>query len=170
LPLGAAPRPGDQAPALGVELEPGRPAIVAFLRHTGCPFAEATMRSLRDAAAEAPDVQWVAISHAPDQATERWAASVGGPGEVRLMSDPSRASYAAWGLGRTSAGHFLGARSLGGVARLAREGIRNTHPHGTRWQSAGTFAIDGQAIVRWSHVPEHAGDLPALDVALAAVR
>src|SRR5205814_353510 len=43
-------------------------------------------------------------------------------------------------------------------ARLARHGIRNRHPDGTRWQRAGTFAVDADGIVRWRHVPAHAGD------------
>jgi hypothetical protein len=66
--------------------------------------------------------------------------------------------------------HFLGRRSLRQVAKLARNGIRNRHPHGTRWQSAGTFALDGEATVRWRHLPEHAGDLPDLDAAVRALR
>jgi hypothetical protein len=35
------------------------------------------------------------------------------------MIDPERSAYAAWGLGRSSLGHFAGRRSLGSVARLA---------------------------------------------------
>jgi hypothetical protein len=124
---------------------------------------------LRAAAAGSPDVHWVAISHAPADATERWAGAVGGSGAVDLASDPSRRFYAAWGLGRTTLGHFLGRRSLAAVGDLARQGVRNRHPHGTRWQSAGTFALDGEGIVRWRHVPEHAGDLPDLELALRAL-
>jgi len=174
LPVASAPQVGDPAPALpgagDTELTTGRPAILAFLRHTGCPFAEATMRALRDAAASSTDIQWLAISHAPGPATERWAAHLGGTGDVKLISDPSRRSYVAWGLGRTSAGHFLGRRSLGAVAQLARSGIRNTHPSGTRWQSAGTFALDSAQVIRWRHVPEHAGDLPNIAAAESAIR
>jgi len=55
------------------------------------------------------------------------------------------------------------------VASLAREGVRNRHPAGTRWQSAGTFALAGRKIVRWSALPAHSGDLPDLDSALAAL-
>jgi hypothetical protein len=153
-----------------IALDDGRPAIVAFLRHTGCPFAERTMQLLRDGAAGSPEVQWIAISHAPEPATERWCRSVGGAGDVLVVSDPSRRSYADWGLGRTSMGHFLGRRSLIEVAALARNGVRNRHPSGTRWQSAGTFALDGDAIVRWSSLPEHAGDLPDLVAAVASLR
>jgi hypothetical protein len=88
---------------------------------------------------------------------------------VRVASDPSRRTYASWGLGRTSLAHFLGRRSLGAVADAARRGVRNRHPHGTRWQSAGTFALDGRAIVRWRLLPEHAGELPDLEEAVSAV-
>jgi hypothetical protein len=170
LPVVPAPPPGDRARELPVALEAGRPAIVAFLRHTGCPFAERTMQMLRDGAEREPGVQWIAISHAGASDTERWCEAVGGCGGVTVASDPARTSYAGWGLGRTSLGHFLGRRSLASVVGLAREGIRNRHPDGTRWQSAGTFALDREAVVRWRQLPEHAGDLPDLDAALATLR
>jgi hypothetical protein len=170
LPLASVPEPGQPAPPLPLALEPGRPAVVAFLRHTGCPFAEATLRMLRTAAAASPEIAWIAISHATPEATERWCDAVGGCGGVRVVSEPSRHSYADWGLGRTSLAHFLGRRSLSAVADHARRGIRNRHPHGTRWQSAGTFALDGQSDVRWRHVPVHAGDLPDLAAAVRALQ
>jgi len=128
------------------------------------------MRMLRESATRSPDVQWIAISHAPEKATDQWCHAVGGKDGVRVASDPSRSTYAQWGLGRTSLGHFLGRRSLAAVASLARRGIRNRHPHGTRWQSAGTFALDDQAIIRWRLLPAHAGDLPDLEAALEALR
>ncbi len=127
------------------------------------------MQMLRERAARSPELSWLAISHASAEQTERWAQALGGAGAVRLACDPSRGCYAEWGLERTSLGHFLGRRSLRAVAGLAREGVRNRHPAGTRWQSAGTFALDRDGIVRWRALPEHAGDLPDLDAALAAV-
>jgi hypothetical protein len=142
--------------------------VIAFLRHTGCPFAEATMHALRDAAAERPEIDWIAVSHAPPNATERWCEAVGGRGEVQVLLDQDRACYAAWGLGRSSLGHFMGRSSLTEVSRLARRGIRNRHPEGTRWQRAGTFAIDAAGAVRWRHLPAHAGELPDLAAAAAA--
>lgn len=165
----AAPQFGDPAPALPVPLDRERPAVVAFLRHTGCPFAELTMQRLRDAAEAWPQVQWIAISHAPAHATGRWCKQVGGCAGVSVASDPSRAAYARWGLGRTSLGHFLGRRSLTGVMSLARSGVHNRHPHGTRWQTAGTFALDPEGIVRWRHLPSHAGEVPDLEPAVRAV-
>jgi hypothetical protein len=147
---------------------PVPPLVVAFLRHTGCPFAEWTARELRAAAERHPGVAWVAVSHAPREATDNWAAAVGGLAGVTLVSDPERRSYAAWGLGRSSLAHFAGRRSLTQVARLAREGIRNRHPDGSRWQQAGTFAVDDRGAVAWRHLPAHAGDLPDLDAAASA--
>ena len=147
--------------------DPG--AIVAFLRHTGCPFAEATARTLREAAAAKPAIDWVAVSHAPAGTTARWCEAIGGLDGVRVLIDTDRVSYATWGLGRSSLAHFMGRRSLSEVARLARRGIRNRHPEGTRWQQAGTFAVDGAGVVRWRHLPEHAGELPDVDEAAAAV-
>jgi hypothetical protein len=143
--------------------------VVAFLRHTGCPFAEATARALREAAAAHEDIAFVAVSHAPTRATARWCDAIGGMDGVRLLIDDERVHYATWGLGRTTLRHFAGRRSLSEVARLARAGTRNRHPDGTRWQRAGTFAVDAGGIVRWNHVPAHAGDLPDLRAALLAL-
>jgi hypothetical protein len=88
---------------------------------------------------------------------------------VGLLIDDGRIHYATWGLGRSSLRHFAGRRSLREVARLARHGIRNRHPDGTRWQKAGTFAVDADGIVRWRHLPQYAGDLPDLAAAAQAV-
>ena len=168
VPTAHPPHVGERARALPVELD-GRPTVVVFLRHMGCPFAEATFKRLRDIADADPGTRWIAVSHGAQRATQSWCSAVaGGPGEIEVIVDAERRAYGAWGLGRTSLGHFLGARSLREVSRLARRGIRNRHPSGTRWQSAGAFGIDAAGIVRFVHVPRHAGDLP--DVSVAAAR
>jgi hypothetical protein len=170
-PTAEPPEPGEPARRLPTPGSDGaRPAVIAFLRHTGCPFAEATMRGLREAAEAQPGIEWIAVSHAPAQATQHWCDAVGGCGSVRVLLDPERVFYAAWGLGRSSLGHFMGRRSLAQVSRLAREGVRNRHPEGTRWQQAGTFAVDAGETVRWRHLPEHAGELPDLEQAALAAR
>jgi AhpC/TSA antioxidant enzyme len=144
------------------------PAVVAFLRHVGCPFADATMRELSQLADERPEIAWIAVSHARLEATDRWCAAVGASHRVRLVIDEERAAYGAWGLGRTNLRHFAGRRSLAAVADLARKGIRNRHPAGTRWQRAGTFAVDASGRIVWRHIPRHAGELPDLTAAAAA--
>lgn len=166
MPVAAPPDVGAAAPALPSEAPPERPLVVAFLRHTGCPFAEWTARELSKAAERHPDIEWLAVSHAPPEATREWANAIGGLGSASLVSDPDRESYAAWGLGRSSLAHFAGRRSLAQVARLARQGVRNRHPDGSRWQQAGTFAVGADDSVRWRHLPAHAGEVP--DLAAAA--
>jgi hypothetical protein len=170
VPTSAPPEPGEPARELpDPALPDGRPAVVSFLRHTGCPFAEATARTLRDTAAAHPEIEWVVVSHARAEATARWRDAIGGLPGMGILIDADRVHYATWGLGRTSLAHFMGRRSLADVARLAREGIRNRHPDGTRWQGAGTFAVDEDGLVRWRHLPTYAGDLPDPAEAVAAL-
>ena len=125
---------------------------------------------LREAAEAEPEIAFIAVSHAPTQATARWCDAVGGLDSIRVLIDDGRVHYATWGLGRTSLGHFAGRRSLTEVGRLARAGIRNRHPDGTRWQRAGAFAVDADGVVRWTHLPGHAGETPDLSAAIAALR
>jgi hypothetical protein len=168
-----APLPELGAPAPIAEPlgEVRGPAVVAFLRHVGCPFAEATMNSLSAAATLHPEIDWVAVSHAGLKPTDQWCAAVGASHLVRLVIDEERSAYGAWGLGLTSLRHFAGGRSVSAVADLARKGIRNRHPVGSRWQSAGTFAVNADGEVVWRHIPKHAGALPDLnDAAAAALR
>lgn len=160
------PEPGDSAPPLPGG--GGAPTVISFLRHPGCPFAEQTLRRLRATAAGEPDVHWVAVSHASQEDTDRWASAVGGADGVEVAIDDERRLYGAWGVGRTDLGHFLGPRALRAVVGPAREGIHNRHPQGSRWQGAATFAVDGSGTVRWRHLPEYAGDLPDLERAGAA--
>ncbi|HEY1352501.1 MAG TPA: AhpC/TSA family protein [Ktedonobacteraceae bacterium] len=166
----AAPVVGKTAPdTIALPNERNRPYVIAFLRHTGCPFAEATLHELRACSLAHPTIEWVAVSHAAQQPTSAWCKACGGTGQVHFLSDEKRTLYATWGLGLTTASHFLGRRSLAGVLRLARQGIRNRHPSGTRWQMAGTFAVDASGVVRWQHLPRHAGDLPDLGQAIEAL-
>ena len=170
IPLQPIPTLGTPAPtAPELAVAPGRPCIIAFLRHVGCPFAEATFLRLAPLSQAYTAVEFVAVSHATADATASWCAMLGGATHVRVVIDTDRTLYAAWGLGLTDAGHFLGARSLAAVARLAAGGIRNRHPSGTRWQTAGTFALDKDGIVRWRHIPAHAGDLPDVERAVVAL-
>lgn len=169
LPVGAVPTVGEPAPT-----SPGPPyaaggQVIAFLRHAGCPFAEATLRALRDEAARHPDVTAVAVGHAPSGPATLWRSKIGGAEGVVCVDDPSRRSYAEWGLGITDLSHFAGADSLTALVSLAGRGIRNRHPSGTRWQGAGTFAVDAHGIVRFVHVAVHAGDLPDLVSAFASL-
>jgi hypothetical protein len=164
----AVPDLGTTAPALPA-LRPGRPSVVAFLRHVGCPFAEATVRQMVALAASHPAIDFIAVTHSSDEASRSWCNSFGGIGAIRIVSDPDRALYAAWGIGLSDRNHFAGRESMAALQRLLNDGIHNRWASGNRWQPAASFAVDPTGVLRWRHVPRHAGDLPALDDAVAAL-
>jgi hypothetical protein len=167
-----APRPeiGLPVPPLpGAPPALGRPRVVAFLRHVGCPFAELTMKTLDQASARHPHVQFLAVSQGTPAATRQWCAQLQMGIGVMVIDDPEGRVYATWGLGLTNLRHFLGLRSMCRAASLATRGIRLRHPSGNRWQQAGTFGIDVTGVLRWRHFPEHAGDTPDVDAAVRAI-
>jgi hypothetical protein len=143
--------------------------VVAFLRHVGCPFAEATVRHLAALASAHPTIDFIAVTHSDDKPSRRWCEAFGGAAGVKLVPDPDRVHYAAWGVGLSDRKHFAGSQSLAAVGRLLDEGIHNRWASGNRWQAAATFAVDASGIVRWRHFPAHAGDLPPLPDAMAAL-
>ena len=151
------------------ELRSGRPAVVAFLRHVGCPFAEATVREMVALAASQPSIDFIAVTHSREDRSRIWCDAFGGAGGVQILPDPDRVRYAAWGVGLSDRKHFAGADSLASLRRLLDEGIHNRWASGNRWQAAATFAIDSTGILRWRHVPRHAGDLPPLRDAVTAL-
>lgn len=152
---------GDRAPTLrGREIE-GR-AVVVFVRHVGCPFAEATVDRLRDAASAEPGIGWWLVSHVAAEPTEVWLREIGGQRGFAVVADPGLEEYMRWGVGPSGWRHFLGLRSLRGVAALRRRGIVNRAPAGSRWQRAGAFAVTAGGVVAWVHRPAHAADLPDL--------
>lgn len=171
------PGPRDTAPPLELGarvpelpgLGPGRAAVVAFLRHVGCPFAEATVRRMTALAADHAAIDFLAVTHSGERPSRRWCDAFGGPGRVQIVADPDRAHYARWGIGLSDRRHFAGPESLGALRRLLDDGIHNRWASGNRWQPAATFAVDAPGTLRWRHAPGHAGDIPPLGDAVAAL-
>ena len=67
VPLPEIGRPAPPLPGASPAL--GRPRVVAFLRHVGCPFAELTMKTLDAASGRHPEVQFLAVSQGTPAAT-----------------------------------------------------------------------------------------------------
>ncbi|HEX4418701.1 MAG TPA: AhpC/TSA family protein [Kofleriaceae bacterium] len=145
------------------------PAVIAFLRHVGCPFAEATVRRMVAMAKHHPMLDFVAVTHSREGTSRSWCDAFGGATGIRLVSDPERASYAEWGIGLSDGKHFAGSDSLAALRQLLDQGIHNRWASGNRWQAAATFAVDSGGRLRWRHRPRHAGDLPPLEDAVAAL-
>lgn len=78
-----------------------------------------------------------------------------------MVVDPERELYAQWGLGISTFTHVLNLSSMFAAWKLGREhGIWNRPTEsGSRWQTAGSFAVDGKGVVRWARVAEGAGDV-----------
>lgn len=134
--------------------------LFVFLRHVGCPFAEKTVKDLRDLGDEDGRVEVVFVSHGDEKTAARWLALVGGCGSARWIDDPSRQLYGNCGLGYSPASHFLGRASLSAAMALRSQDIRNRVASGTRWQTAGAFLVGSDGRVAWKHVPETADQLP----------
>jgi hypothetical protein len=166
--VAAPPELGTRVPPLPA-LRPGRPAVIAFLRHVGCPFAEATVRGMAALAASHPALDFIAITHSGEQPSRRWCDAFGGGPGVQLVADPDRSHHAAWGVGLSDRKHFAGSASLAALRRLLDDGIHNRWASGNRWQAAATFGVDQGGVLRWRHLPDHAGDIPPLDDAVGAL-
>ena len=72
-------------------------------------------------------------------------------------------------MGTSSFWHVLG--SIPSVSKLGKEDGINVRPteSGNRWQTAGSFAVDGQGTVIWSRKDERADDMPDFKEAVDAV-
>lgn len=166
------PQPLDELPAVGsaapsgpaLDALEGRPGVVAFIRHPGCPCAERTVRALGRLSS-----QTVVVVHGDPEHADSWLASIQAAGALRIVHDPDRVQFARWGLGLTSTRHFLAAAPLLSVIQGWTEGARNRSATGTRYQRAGTFAVDSRRIVRWRQVAAHGGELPDLAAGLSAL-
>ncbi|KAJ7763523.1 hypothetical protein DFH07DRAFT_394926 [Mycena maculata] len=174
-PTDSAPSISFQAPSsdrLRMPAADGRPTVVTFLRHCGCPFAEKTFKALRAAAAQSSDVRFVAVSHSDQGATERWLDAVGGSTGIEVIVDADRDLFAQWGLGVSTLAHFLSPAGLWALYRLGKdEGIWNRPTEsGNRWQTSGSFAVDNKGLVRWGGPMRQAGDIPNFEEALEMLK
>jgi hypothetical protein len=127
--------------------------------------AEATFISLRKTASENPSIHFVAVSHSTSSSTDTWLEAVGGPGEgsnrVTVLVDPEREIYAKWGMGTSSWMHVLSPSSMMSAYRLGKDkGIWNRPTEsGSRWQSGGNFAVDGEGVIKWGGVAGRADEV-----------
>ncbi|KPI43132.1 uncharacterized protein AB675_2227 [Cyphellophora attinorum] len=175
--LDTKPAPDVNSPAPSVAeisfpRKDGKPVVIAFLRHCGCPFAEKIFLNLRRLAEERQDVQFIAVSHSDQISTDHWTESIGGAGNVQIIVDNEKKIYAQYGLGVASFWHVLNPWSMAEVFRLAfQEKIKNRPTEtGTRWQISGMFAIDASGIVKYSHPSQTTDDMGDPAAALEAVQ
>lgn len=119
-------------------------------------------------------IHFIAVSHSDKPATDNWLASLPDSTQndfVNMIVDDQRKIYADWGLGVSSFWHVLNPWSLFAVYRLGKqEGIWNRPTEsGTRWQTAGTFVVDGEGVVKWGKASASADEVPNFEEAVASL-
>lgn len=128
---------------------------------------------MRDLASARQDVRLIAVSHSDKEATGTWLKSLDfpGSGNVEVIVDDERESYAAWGLGVSSFWHVLNPWSLYSVYALGKkEGVWNRPTEsGNRWQTSGSFAVDKEGVVQWARPSRTADDVPDFGEAAKAL-
>ncbi|KAF5672776.1 tsa antioxidant enzyme [Fusarium heterosporum] len=195
--LGRLPGIGDKAPldkTQKLRLGGGKRVLLVFLRCVGCAFAQKTFINLRTMANRYGDaLTCIAVSHASEQATQKWINLLGGAWSVRVIIDEERAIYAAWGLGTSSMWYVLnpatqvqGWKEKGWLGEKVAGAIQGKEPPkkpsnsviamdaeeedegplttmGNKWQEAGAFAVDGTGTVIWGGKAARADDVMELE-------
>ncbi|KAI9740666.1 MAG: hypothetical protein M1818_004630 [Claussenomyces sp. TS43310] len=165
---------GSQAPSsakLQLPAADGKPTIITFLRHCGCPFSEKNFLDLRKVAGQHPEAHFIAVSHSDQESTDKWVSAVGGEWATSVIVDHERELYGAWGLGICSTWHLMNPWSMYSLYQLGKqENIWNRPTEsGSRWQTSGSFAVDGNGVVRWAEVAQSGDHMPDFAELLRAV-
>lgn len=162
------PAVGTPAPELpGINWS--KPTFIAFLRHGGCPFAEATIKAMQPWTKLYPNIRFVAITHGEQSLINSWLAEIGGAGDVTLVHDEGRTLHGNWGIGYSTRNHFLGPGTIVRAFGLIFKGIRNRADTGTRWQRSAAFMVDAEGMIRWQQMPDYAYQLPDIEAALPSL-
>jgi peroxiredoxin len=136
------------------------PVLVAFLRHTGCPFCkEAAADLARDKAVfDAMGVELVLVHMGDEQAGKRFFESYG-LADTPHISDPDRTLYRALKLQRGNLRELFGPRVWGRAVAAATQGHWMGALHGDSFQMPGLFLIRNGRIKR-AFCYETAADRP----------
>ncbi|HBC57550.1 MAG TPA: hypothetical protein DCZ03_10340 [Gammaproteobacteria bacterium] len=168
--LNIPPELNSAAPISSMSAHLSKPYIICFIRHVGCPFAEMTVKLMSQIKEDHKDMKLFLVSHCPLRETESWLKKICPHEDMMTIIDEEHEMYGQWGLGCTSLWHFVGWGSLISLFKLARLGVVNRLPSGSRWQQAGAFAVGRSGQVVWRHLPQHAGDLPDFEEAVSVIR
>ena len=125
------------------------PVLMAFLRHSGCPFCKEAAADLarEKAMLETLGVRLVLVHMGDDRAGEQFLASYGLMQTPRI-SDPERALYRAFKLRRGRLAQLFGIRVWGRAIEAASRGHLPGLLRGDGFQMPGLFLIRNGRILR----------------------
>ncbi|MDX1453337.1 MAG: hypothetical protein R3183_12330, partial [Oleiphilaceae bacterium] len=141
---------GDAMPSV-TYLTPHVFNLVLFLRHTGCPFAEAAVKQAVQLAANDARVGLTVVTHGERVIAEGWLEHIGAQG-ITHYHDADREEYGRWGVGFGGAGSLLHPMVAWHWARFLWRGIRNRSASGTRWQTQAMFLLNSEGVIVWRHI------------------
>jgi peroxiredoxin len=149
-----------------------QPLLLAFLRHFGCTECLSLMAQLVEGQARlaAAGLAVAVVTQGTAEATAEFARERA-PG-LRLLADPERKAYEAYGLERGSLYQvLLSPKVWQGVARSRQRGIKPQMPPPGQdvRQLSGTFVIGPDGRVRLPFYYDHIADHPPLELLLAGV-
>lgn len=85
------PEIGSKAPTALSDLDlpngTGNPALVAFVRHCGCPFAEKEVKILGEALRKHQDLRVVIVQHSEEKETKEWFDRIGSVSSITIIND-----------------------------------------------------------------------------------
>ncbi|WWC85812.1 uncharacterized protein L201_000679 [Kwoniella dendrophila CBS 6074] len=164
------PEIDSKAPSLpGLDLEKeGKPTLIAFVRHCGCPFAEKEINLLSEETQKNDHLRVVIVQHAERKQVDKWFDEIGGsklfPDSTRftLIPDPTRELYAKWGIGQLGWGGMINSGIMDNLKKLKEnDGIdlRQTGTGSYRWQNSGGFAVSSEGTIKWRKIAKDSSDI-----------
>ncbi len=167
-PVAAPPRAGDPAPLLPKGV--AGPAVLKFMRHAGCPFAEEDLANTVRAARENPGTSFAVIVHGDPAVAQEWFNKAGAPSNVRLVADEQAELYSKWGNGPTSRSYFSGPEgTLDTLKQMAKGHSLETLSGNRHWPGA-TAAVDANGRVAGFWPEKKMGEWVDAKTAIAATR
>lgn len=172
--------PGDPAPDATVLTVGSRPVALSglwstsrnglalvFLRHFGCPFCKEHARELHQRRAGFSDAGVGIAMIGPGTPAEAVAFAADLGLRDRVLVDPDRAAYRAYGLGEAPVWSLLDPRVIAGGLRAAAGGFLPRKSSGNPLQLQGQFLIDRAGIIRSATRPRLMSDIPSATALLA---
>jgi len=146
-----------------------RPAVVVWLRHFGCIYCREQTAELRDAKNDIGSLgaRLVFVGNGGPQQAKAFRDQFA-PG-CTVLTDPELASYRAIGA-RSGLYKTLGPHTWGAALRAFRRGARQTSVQGHPFQQGGVLVVAPREGVLYSYLSASAGDHPAVDDILTALR
>lgn len=168
-----APQIGEKAPDIQLLRADGNefalsqlwqdgPAVLVFLRHLGCMFCREHVGELKQDRERFEELGAVIalITFRPPEEAATFCASRDVDEFCVCLSDPDKAAYRAYGLGRGSNAEMFTSNVVTKSFRATLHGYFAGIPKGDPYQMPGVFIVDRAGILRYAHRNKDIADNP----------